>query len=111
MKTIYESLDETNKVKKYQEEADKIRKYIPEIFATPSGWLNAATGVGEQHDVWGTSYAIYIDELTQGDYRKGEEYGSPWECFHPDRNWRQNPVYMATVTLPFAGLKEIGLYD
>ncbi|MBA7543532.1 hypothetical protein ES705_35863 [subsurface metagenome] len=198
MKTICESLGEINKAKQYQEEADKIKKFIPSIFATSSGWLNATTGICKQHDVWGTAYAIYIDvlegnirkkalsairqayrsrticyrgnvrqilttenysktsawekalspinryqngaywgtasgwvfyalyqadkesfskmvneyinELTEGDYRKGEEYGSPWECFHPDGNWRQNSVYKTSVTLPFAALKRVGLY-
>ncbi|MBT9147767.1 MAG: hypothetical protein DDT32_01532 [Syntrophomonadaceae bacterium] len=198
MKTICEELDENNKTKQYQKEADKIKKYIPEVFATSSGWLNATTGVCKQHDVWGTTFAIYIDalegnirknalraindayrsgimcyqgnvrqiltsencsersawekalspinryqngaywgtasgwvfyalyqidresfarmvneyigELIEGDYRKGEEYGSPWECFHPDGNWRQNSVYKTSVSLPFAALKRVGLY-
>jgi len=198
MKTICENLSEINKAKQYQEEADKIKKNIAEVFATPSGWLNATTGICRQHDVWGTSYAIYIDaiegdvkknalhaikdayrsgvmcyrgnvrqilttenygkasaweralpplnryqngaywgtasgwvfyalyqsdkksfvkivneyvdELIEGDYRKGKEYGSPWECFHPDGDWKQNPVYMTSVTLPFAALKRIGFH-
>jgi len=199
MKTICERLGEINKAKQYHKEADKIKKSIPEVFATSSGWLNATTGICKQHDVWGTAYAIYIsalegnirqkalsaindayrsgimcyqgnvrqilttanysersawekalspinryqngaywgtafgwvfcalyhadkesfskmvneyiDELTEGDYRKGKEYGSPWECFHPDGNWRQNSVYKTSVTLPFTSLKRIGLYD
>ena len=199
MKTICESLGENNKAKQYQKEADRVKRNIPEVFATSSGWLNATTGICKQHDVWGTSYAIYIDalernirktalstindayrsgimcyqgnvrqilttenyskrsawekalspinryqngaywgtasgwvfyalyqidkksfikmvneyidELIEGDYRKGEEYGSPWECFHPDGNWRQNPVYKTSVSIPFAVLKRVGLYD
>jgi len=199
MKTICENLGETDKVKRYQEEADKIKKNIPDIFATSSGWLNATTGICKQHDVWGTAYAIYIDalegrikknalsairdayrsgimcyqgnvrqiltsenysessawekawspinryqngaywgtasgwvfyalyqadkesfskmvneyidELTEGDYRKSKEYGSPWECFHPDGNWRQHSVYKTSASLPFTSLKRIGLYD
>ena len=199
LKTICERLGEINKAKQYQGEAARIKKSIPEVFATSSGWLNAATGIGKQHDVWGTAYALYlgilegktrdnalsaihdaynsgtichrgnvrhipttenysetsawekalgkintyqngaywgtasgyvfyalyqtdkesfgkivneyIDELREGDYRQGEEYGSPWECFHPDGNHRQNPVYKTSVSLPFAALKKVGLYD
>lgn len=51
----------------------------------------------------------YVDELREGDYRKGPEFGSPWECMHPDGNYRQNPVYMASVTCPFAAFKRIEL--
>jgi len=196
---IYEKLGEGREAKKYQKEADKIKKNIPEIFATSSGWLNAGTGICKQYDVWGTAYAIYldvlegdirenalyalrdaycsgslscrgnirqilttenysktsaweralpkiniyqngaywgtasgwvfyalaqeskksfarivneyIDELIEGDYRKGEDYGSPWECFHPQENHRQNPVYMTSVTIPFAVLRRLGLYS
>ena len=42
----------------------------------------------------------YIAELQMGDYRQGEEFGSPFECFHPDGGYTQNPVYMASVTCP-----------
>jgi hypothetical protein len=41
-----------------------------------------------------------IAELREGDFRKGEKFGSPWECFHPDKNHRQNPIYLASVTAP-----------
>ena len=50
----------------------------------------------------------YIDELKRGDYRQGEEYGSPGECFHPEENHRQNSVYKTSVTLQFAALKRVG---
>jgi hypothetical protein len=49
----------------------------------------------------------YIAELRDGDYRKGPEFGSPWECMHPDKNHRQNPVYMTSVTCPYALFQEI----
>lgn len=199
MGCIYEKLGESWKAKEYQKEAERIKKNIPKIFATSSGWLNATTGICKQHDVWGTAYAIYIDalegdvkenaicairnaycsgtisyrgnirqilttdnysetsaweralprintyqngaywgtasgwvfyalaqvdeesfaqivneyigELIEGDYRKGEDYGSPWECFHPEGNYRQNPVYMTSVTVPFTALKKLGLYS
>jgi hypothetical protein len=45
----------------------------------------------------------YINELREGDFRKGDGYGSPWECFNPKS--AQNPVYMTSVTCPLIALK------
>jgi hypothetical protein len=50
----------------------------------------------------------YIDELQSGDYRKGEEFGSPLECFHPDGDYAQNPVFMTGVTCPLAAFRRLG---
>lgn len=44
----------------------------------------------------------YVQELRDGDFRRDEKHGSPWECFHPDGNHRQNPVYLASVSVPLA---------
>lgn len=41
----------------------------------------------------------YIQELRQGDFRKGESFGSPWECFNDKLT--QNPVYLTSVAVPF----------
>ena len=49
----------------------------------------------------------YIAELRAGDFRKGPDFGSPWECMHPDNNHRQNPVYMTSVTCPLAAFKRL----
>jgi hypothetical protein len=49
----------------------------------------------------------YLQELQQNDYRQGVEYGSPWECMHPDNNYRQNPVYMASLTCPLGVFRKI----
>jgi hypothetical protein len=49
----------------------------------------------------------YIAELREGDFRKGPDYGSPWECMHPEGNHRQNPVYLASVTCPLAAFQRI----
>ncbi len=45
----------------------------------------------------------YIHELREGDFRKGEGFGAPWECFSPQS--AQNPVYMTSVTCPLIALK------
>ncbi len=46
----------------------------------------------------------YIDDLREGDYRKGQKFGAPWECYNTGS--AQNAVYMATVTCPFIVFKE-----
>lgn len=46
----------------------------------------------------------YIQELRQGDFRKGESYGSPWECFNDKLT--QNPVYLTSVAVPFIIFKK-----
>jgi hypothetical protein len=49
----------------------------------------------------------YLMELRGGDYRQSPEFGSPWECMHPDGNHRQNPVYMTSVTCPLAAFRRL----
>ena len=46
----------------------------------------------------------YIMELREGDFRKGEGFGAPWECFNLKS--AQNPVYMTSVTCPLIALKQ-----
>jgi len=70
---ICEKMQKPGKARAWRKEAEKIKENIPKIFATSSGWLNAATGICKQHDVWGTAYAIYIDAL-EGDVKKKALY-------------------------------------
>lgn len=66
---------------------------------TPTGWVCHAVSL--INPALSRDLATdYIKELRFGDFRKGEEYGSPWECMHPNGH-RQNPVYMTSVTVPF----------
>jgi hypothetical protein len=47
----------------------------------------------------------FIRHLREGDFRKGGGRNAPWECFGLDMAGAQNPVYMASVTLPLAVLQ------
>ena len=67
-------------------------------WGTPTGWvcdaiarvdLAAAIQLAKE----------YIDDLRAGDYRKGAEFGAPWECYNSKS--AQNAVYLATVACPF----------
>lgn len=41
---------------------------------------------------------------TVAHFREEESAGAPWECLHPDGDYRQNAVYLASVTLPLESL-------
>ena len=75
-------------------------------WGTPTGWVCYA--------IARVDYALaqqlareFIAELREGDFRQGPEFGSPWECMHPERNHRQNPVYLTSVTCPLAAFRRI----
>ena len=75
-------------------------------WGTPVGWVCYAIA---QRD-WPAAQQLardYVRELRDGDFRKGPEFGSPWECMHPTGNHRQNPVYLASVTVPLAAFDRI----
>jgi len=71
---------------------------------TPTGWL---IKVLERIDKAKAREVFneYIKHLREQDFRKGG--GAPWECFGKDGKARQNPVYMASVALPYSVLKQI----
>jgi len=45
----------------------------------------------------------YINDLRKGDYRKGPEFGAPWECYNAGS--AQNAVYLTTVACPYIVFK------
>jgi hypothetical protein len=180
-------------------DARKIKTAIPATFLHPSSdgkeaWLDSATQVGHQPDVWGSAYAVYsgaVDATTAakigralvrgyrektavregcvrsilsndasnpngwqqtvsapGVYQNGGYWGTPvgwylvamykqdraaaaemardyigflrnhmrpdglaesWEWFNPDTGRNTNPLYVATINLPYGCLCESGL--
>jgi hypothetical protein len=176
-------------------DARKIKIAIPATFLHPSSdgkeaWLDSATGVGHQPDVWGSAYAVYsgaVDQTTAqkvsrslvrayrektavregcvrsvltndaanpngwqktlsplGVYQNGGYWGTPvgwylvamhkfdeataaemardyigflkkyrrpdgvpqsWEWFNPDTGKSANPLYVATIALPYGCLR------
>lgn len=75
-------------------------------WGTPMGWVCYAIA---RVDPEGASALAreYVGELREGDFRKGPEHGSPWECMHPENGHRQNPVYMTSVTCPLAAFQRM----
>ena len=50
----------------YRQRADQIAENILKIFYDEAtGWLYSATGMGRQHDVWATAYAVYLGVLQE----------------------------------------------
>jgi hypothetical protein len=73
---------------------------------TASGWLIAA--------LWKEDRALalqvfreMVEQLRAQDFRRGPGQGAPWEVFGPNGQARQNPVYLASVALPYGILKDL----
>ena len=77
---------------------------------TPTGW--ACYAIARTDPSAAARLAReYIAELREGDFRRGDDFGSPWECFHPTGDHRQNPVYMTSVTSTLAALRRRGRFN
>jgi hypothetical protein len=68
-------------------------------WGTPTGWVCYAIAKADYKLAQNLANE-YISDLHENDYRKGTEFGAPYECFHPS-GYKQNPVYMTSVTCPF----------
>ena len=87
-----------------QSEAPKDTYQNGAYWGTPVAWV--ANLMGETRGDYAKQLIQeYITELREGDFRKGEGHGAPWECFSPKS--AQNPVYMTSVTCPFIAFKSI----
>lgn len=183
----------------FRSAAKRIKAAIPQTFLHPGSvqgeaWLDSATEVGRQPDVWGSAYAVYTDAVNEvtagrisralvrayreksavregcvrsllsndpnhfngwqktvsglGEYQNGGYWGTPvgwylvamyktdpraaadmardyigllrknrnadgtskaWEWFNPDTGKTSNPLYVATVALPYGCLRATGL--
>jgi hypothetical protein len=74
-------------------------------WGTPTGWVCFAISKAD-FKLAQKLAGEYVDDLRNNDFRKGGSYGAPYECFHPSGHV-QNPVYMTTVTCPFAVFKNM----
>jgi hypothetical protein len=75
-------------------------------WGTPVGWVAYAIAQVDPQAARALAQN-YVMELRGGDYRQGPDFGSPWECMHPEGNHRQNPVYMTSVTCPLAAFRRL----
>ncbi|MBZ5859365.1 glucosidase family protein [Flavihumibacter profundi] len=72
-------------------------------WGTPTGWVCFAIAKADFPSAQKLAKE-YIDDLQKNDYRKGKNYGAPYECFYPN-DYSQNPVYLTTVSCPYAVFK------
>ncbi len=99
--------DDCNDATAWEETVDNSPKNTYQngpYWGTPTGWVCYAIKKISPKDA-GSLAREYIDELREGDFRKGPDFCSPWECFHPEGNYRRNPVYMTSVTCPLIPIR------
>ena len=72
-------------------------------WGTPLGWVCKAIAYVDQIAAQKLA-SEYIQDLREGDFRKGGDFGAPWECFNG--NAKQNPVYLTSVAVPFIIFKD-----
>ena len=73
-------------------------------WGTPTGWVCYAMA---QVNIEAARQLAkeYIADLRKSDYRQGDDWGGPYECFHPETGDLRNPVYLTTVSCPYAVFK------
>lgn len=74
-------------------------------WGTPTGWVVNAIKLSDP----GAATALareYIAELIENDFRKGETFGAPYECFNPS-GYNQNPVYLTSVACPLVVFRKL----
>jgi hypothetical protein len=74
-------------------------------WGTPTGWVCFAISKADPKLAKKLA-GEYIEDLRKNDFRKGDQSGAPYECFHPS-GFKQNPVYMTTVTCPYIVFKSL----
>ena len=75
-------------------------------WGTPTGWVCYA--IAQVNIETARQLAKeYIDDLRKSDYRQGDTFGGPYECFHPETGDLRNPVYLTTVSCPYAVFKKL----
>jgi hypothetical protein len=73
---------------------------------TASGWLIEQLWK-EDRKLALRVFSRMITHLRDQDFRKGPDHGAPWEAFGRNGQGRQNPVYLASVALPYGILKRL----
>ena len=86
--------------------APKNRYQNGAYWPTPTGWVAYVAAKADLDTARGL-IADYIAALREDDFRKGLEHGAPWECRHQEKDHRQNPVYLTSVTAPLAALERM----
>ncbi len=74
-------------------------------WGTPTGWVCYAIRQVDQPSAARLA-SEYIEELRAHDFRKGDAFGAPYECFNKD-GYVQNPVYLTSVACPLIAFRKL----
>ena len=77
-------------------------------WGTPTGWMIAAIATVDPQAAADMA-RDFVRFLR--DHRRADGTAEAWEWFNPDTGERNNPLYVATVALPYLSLKEAGLLN
>lgn len=84
----------------WEQTGESLNRYQNGAFwHVPTGWLVAVLWTIDKPRARQVAEAM-VTHFREEDFRLGKGNGAPWENIHPDGRWRQNPVYMASITLP-----------
>jgi hypothetical protein len=96
--------DDFNAISAWEKSVVPINTYQNGAYwGTPVGWVCQAIAYVDLPSAQKLAKE-FIQELREGDFRKGESFGSPWECFNDKLT--QNPVYLTSVAVPLIIFKK-----
>jgi hypothetical protein len=73
---------------------------------TPTGWLVAALA-GHSPATAKSVFGAFIRHLRAESFLKGETFCAPWECIGWDGAADKNPIFLASVAVPYAVLSRL----
>jgi hypothetical protein len=74
-------------------------------WGTPTGWVCYAINKVDPQSAKVLANE-FIDDLKANDYRKGGDFGAPYECFNKG-TYTQNPIYLTTVACPLVAFRSM----
>jgi len=119
-------------VRAYREKTAVREGCVRQILTTDQtnrgGWQISVSSIGEYQNggYWGTPAGWYIAGMWRADrdaarnmardyiqflrtHKRADDRPEAWEWFNPDTGRSANPLYVATVALPYLSLKQAGL--
>lgn len=74
-------------------------------WGTPTGWVCYAMYQTDP-EIASQLAKEFISELRDNDFRKGSNFGAPYECFNTE-GYTQNPIYLTSVAVPFIAFRKL----
>ena len=72
---------------------------------TPTGWLIAV--LAKESPAWARRvFKEMIAHFQAEDFRKGDAFHAPWECLGKNGLFRNNPLFLGSVAVPYGVLKQ-----